>query len=77
MWSYVWGDSLGFTVESRKRFRVIKACGMIWSHLDVGNMVSVFAKPDQNDFFTFWDHVKYNLWGVCVEGINDTIFFSS
>ena len=49
-WRYAWDDSLLFALEYRKIFIVMTACGMIKSHSDAGNLGSVLAKPDKNDF---------------------------
>ena len=50
---YSWYDRLGFTLELRKRFRVITACGMRQSHSDVGNLGLVLGKLDKNNCSKF------------------------
>ena len=70
-------DILGFTLEFRKRFRAMTDCGMRSSHSDAGNLRSVLAKPDKNNFFEFLYHVQQYFCGGCVEEITDILFFSS
>ena len=45
-WIYAWADSLGFTLELRKIFRVMTDCGMRQYNSDAVNLVSVLAKTD-------------------------------
>ena len=53
-WIYAWADSLGFTIELRKGFRVMAAYGMRQSHSDARNLGSVIAKPDKKYISRFW-----------------------
>ena len=62
-WGYTWADSLGFTLEFRKIFRVRTDCGMIRSHSYAVNLVSVLYKPKQYILQALLAHsVAFSLW---------------
>ena len=72
LWRYSWADSLGFTLELRKIFRVMTACGKRRSHLYAWDLGSLLANPDKNDLSKLLYHVQLHLCVEYAEGLNDT-----